>query len=326
MEYSYEECEKLVLTKLGSLGVPEEHAKAVSEVLLEAELRGDPSHGLSCLAKVLKALDSGDLVAGKDVSLLHEEGAITLMDGKNVLGPYAALKAADKAIEIAKKMRVGVVSLRESHHLFAVGYYTRYIANKGFVSFLATSTAPAMAVPGGVTKLLGTNPLAFGAPSSTIPLVIDMSSTVVARGTIREAQKKGEKIPLTWAYDPEGKPTDDPEVALKGSLQAIGNYKGFLLALIIDILASVLSGSAYAKHIFGTSMHANDENKETKFKGDFLLVLDIEKFMPLEPFKKRMDELYQFIREDGGRIPGEAALQGKGKKIHVSEKVMALLS
>jgi LDH2 family malate/lactate/ureidoglycolate dehydrogenase len=320
------ECQELVLKKLEKYGVAQKDALQVARVLIEAEQRGDPSHGLSCMKKICPALESGHLDPRKSTSLLADSGAMAILDAKHVLGPAAMFQAVELGMQKAAEFGLGQISLRHSHHLLVLGPYVRYLAEKGFIGLIGTSTQAAITAPGGKSKLFGTNPLAFGAPSSTHPLVIDMSSTIVARGRIKQAQRGGKKIPLSWALDPDGNPTEDPDLALQGSLQPLGGYKGFALALLIDVLASVLSGSAYSKHIYGTSMHANAEAKDIRYKGDFLLVIDISKFMPLQQFKLRIDDIYTFIREsDEGYIPGETVIKNKENDIEVTEEVYQML-
>jgi len=333
MKLKQEECREFIEKKLNFLDVPLEHAKYVADVLIEAELRNDPSHGISCLIKIINAIKKGDIKAGKTPEIIKEEKAVTILDGENVLGPVAGIKAMQIAVEKAKEYGVSTVSIRKSHHLFTLGHYAKIAALNDMIGIVTTSTAPAIFAPGSLEKALGTNPIAIGIPSEGNPVIVDMSSTNVARGKIREAIKEGEKIPLTWALDKYGNPTDNPKEALEGSLQSIGGYKGFGLALAIDILSGILSGSASGKEVFGTSMHLDNKNKKTAYKGDFFNVIDISKFLDVEFFKSRVYKLVNDIKnsskKEGVReihIPGETAYKNAGRLIEIDKELYEKIS
>lgn len=328
MKLTQKQAVELIINKLTSLAVAKEDAQRTAEVLIEAELRGDPSHGISSMQNLLKAIQKGDIIPAKKPELIAENKAVAILNGENILGPASGIKAAEIAMQKAKEHGISVVSIRKSHHLFTLGYYTKFIALNNFIGILTTSTAPAIFAPGGLEKVLGTNPFSIGIPSQGNPIIIDMSSTSVARGKIKEAAKKGEKIPLSWAVNKEGKPTDSPEEALDGSLLGIGGHKGFALALAIDILSGILSESASGKEIFGTSMHVSDSSRKTAYKGDLLIVIDISKFTSIDSFKSRVSSLIEDIKNskkmDGTEeiyIPGEKVYKNKDMLIEVDDKL-----
>ncbi len=327
MQFSREHAVKFMAEKMASFGAAKEDAEITAEVLVEAELREDPSHGVSCLISILKSIKKGDIMPSKKPAVIMEKNATAVIDGENILGPVSASHALDIAMRKAKEHGIAAVSIRKSHHLFTLGYYTKIAAQNNFIGILTTSTAPAMAFPGTLEKILGTNPFSIGIPSENVPIILDMSSSQVARGKIKEAAKKGAKIPSNWAVDKYGKPTDDPEKALEGSLQPMGGHKGFALALVIDILSGILSESASGKEIFGTSMHANDENKKTAYKGDLLIAIDISKFTDVNAFKARVARLTGEIKNsqtiDGSKIyiPGEKAYLNRNELIEIDDKL-----
>ena len=328
MKLTRQQAIEFIIKKLISLDIPEEDAEKTAEVLIEAELKEDSSHGISCLLNILKSIKRGDIIPNKKPEILIEKNAIIVIDGENILGPVSGIRAVNFAIQKAKEYGVSVISIRKSHHLFTLGYYTKIAALNGLIGILTTSTSPAIFAPGGLEKILGTNPLSIGIPSEKYPIIIDMSSTNTARGKIKEAIKKGDKIPLTWALDEKGNPTNNPTEALKGSLLPIGEHKGFGLALAIDILSGILSGSASGKEVFGTSMHIDNQNGKINYKGDLFIAIDISKFTDIDLFKSRVsnliDEIKKSKRIEGIKeiyIPGEKVYRNRDKIIEINDKL-----
>ena len=333
MKLTRQQAIEFIIKRLMSLDVSQEDAEKTSEVLIEAELREDPSHGISCLPNILKSIKNGEIKPDKKPSIISESNATAILDGEHILGPVSGISAANLAIKKAKEYGISAISIRKSHHLFTLGYYTKTIALNNLIGILTTNTAPAMFAPGSIEKILGTNPFSIGIPAEQNPIVIDMSSSETARGKIKEAAKKGDKIPLNWALDREGKPTDNPEEALSGSLQPIGGHKGFALALAIDILSGILSGSASGKEVSGTSMHMDASDKEISQKGDLVIAIDISKFTDINSFKSRVSSLVKDIKNskriEGIKeiyIPGEKAYRNKDKLIEIDDNLYKEIS
>jgi LDH2 family malate/lactate/ureidoglycolate dehydrogenase len=166
---------------------------------------------------------------------------------------------------------------------------------------IALTNAPSNMPPaGGRSKFFGTNPVTIGVPyRNGFPVMLDMSTSVVARGKIAIAQREGKSIPDGWAVDAQGHPTNDPEAALTGSVLPMAGYKGAGLALMIDVLSGVLSGAAYGSHI----VDLYNMGTEHQDVGHFLLALNVEHFMPLADFTSRMEGFVDEVRSQP-RIPG----------------------
>lgn len=333
MKLTYQDCINLITNKIESFNFSKQEAKDVANVLVEAELRNDPSHGIKCLLKIIGAIKKRKIIPKKEYKIIKDEQSTALLDGEKILGPVLGKKAMELAIEKAKKYGTGAVSTKKTHHLFALSPYVKIATANDMIGIVTTNTTPAMSAPSGLDKVLGTNPIAIGIPSENIPIVLDMASTIVARGKVREAQLNKEKIPLTWALDKNGKPTDDPEKALEGSLQPIAGYKGFALALVIDALSGILSGSASGKEVYGTSMHAKKEDKEVKYKGDFFMAIDISKFSDISLFKSRVSKLINDIKNSKKAegvteitIPGEIEHRNKERPIEISDELYKEIS
>lgn len=195
------------------------------------------------------------------------------------------------AIEMAKEFGIGMVSVKHSNHFGMAAWVVQQAIDAGMMSLVFTNSSPALPVWGGQSQLMGVSPLACGAPGGNeIPFILDMAPSVAARGKIYKAHRRGEKIPLGWALDANGKPTDDPAEALKGVMLPMGGPKGSALSVMMDVFSGVLSGSAFAGHVTGPY----DFSKPADV-GHFLVAIKPDLFMTLEDFKQRMDYLHQRV-------------------------------
>jgi LDH2 family malate/lactate/ureidoglycolate dehydrogenase len=279
--------------------VPEADAALVAESLVEAELEGQPSHGLLRLPFLLDRLERRLVNARPSPRVLGGRGAAALLDADNALGPVAGVRALDLAAERAREAGLGLVAVRRSNHLGALGFYLRRCAAGGLVGMAFTNTPPAMSPPGTATPYLGTNPIAAGFPTSGEPVIVDLATSQVARGQILKAARAGAPIPEGWAVDAAGRPTTDPRAALDGSLLPLGGQKGFALALLVEAMSGVLAGAAVGPEVAGTFAPADRESDV----GHCFLAIDPEALAP--GFASRMDRLAADLRGIGGRAPGD---------------------
>jgi LDH2 family malate/lactate/ureidoglycolate dehydrogenase len=226
------------------LGIRVEDARAVADVLLDANLHGVPSHGFQRVPIYMQRVHTGLARGTEDLAVVAEAGALCRIDAAYALGPAAGVKALEHALTLARQLGVGVVAVGRSTHFGAAGYYARRAADEGFVSITTTNATARMAPHGASEAFLGTNPLAIGIPlAGRAPFVLDIASSVAAQGTITRARDMGTEIPLGLALDAEGAPTSDPRAALAGSLLPMAGAKGSGLALAIALLM-VLLGEA----------------------------------------------------------------------------------
>jgi LDH2 family malate/lactate/ureidoglycolate dehydrogenase len=188
----------------------------------------------------------------------------------------------------AQENGVGVATVRNSNHFGAAAYYALMAAHQQQIGFATTDAEPTMAPWGGAQKLVvGNNPLAYAVPvDDDFTLVLDMAQSVVAWGKIFLAAQRGEKIPPTWALNAEGEATDDPQAAMAGVLLPVGGYKGYGLALMMQVLSSVLSGAT-----FGPTMPPMADPSVSQGHGHFFLALDIEHVIPLADFRRNMAQM-----------------------------------
>ncbi len=285
---------------LEQVGVPPGSAAIVADNLAEADLRGVESHGVARLAVYLERLAAGLVAAEAQGRVVRERAAMAVMDGENGLGAVIGTAAMDLAVRKAGQAGTAFVAVRNSNHFGTAAYYLIPPIRKQMIGFVITNGPGVMAVWGGCTRAIGTNPIAFGIPARRErPIVLDMATSVVARGKLVFANLKGETIPEGWAIDPEGKPTRDPAVALKGALLPVGGPKGSGLALAIEILSGLLSGGAVLDGI--GELYNNPHTPQGTCH--LFAALDIAAFEDVDRFLDRVDKMIADVRALP-RMPG----------------------
>jgi LDH2 family malate/lactate/ureidoglycolate dehydrogenase len=224
------------------LGIRSEDARAVADVLIDANLHGVPSHGFQRVPIYMRRVRAGLSGGTERLSVCVESGALCRMDAAHALGPAAAAKALDHALQIATRSGVGLVAIGRSTHFGAAGYYARRAAAADFVSIVLTNATKRMAPHLSAEAFIGTNALAIGIPlGDHDPFVLDMATSTGAQGKITRAKQLNQQIAPGLAIDVEGRPTTDPVLALAGSLLPVGGPKGSGLALGIGLLAVLLA-------------------------------------------------------------------------------------
>ena len=278
---------------LNAAGLSPADAELVADTLVQADLWGHQSHGVLRLPAYVARLKSGAVDPGGKPFIERDRGPIATMDGANAMGQIVASAAVHIAVERAKTYGIGAVSVHNSNHFGTAMYFTLIAARLGCIAFLATNASPAMPPWGGKEKAIGTNPWSWAAPAGEHPaMVLDIANTAVARGKIHLARHRAEPIPIGWALDAEGHSTTDPEAALAGVTLPMAGHKGYGIALMMDVLSGVLSGSAFGRGVAGPF-----QSEEPGGVGQFVLALDIEAFMPLAQFQQRQDELIGALKE-----------------------------
>jgi LDH2 family malate/lactate/ureidoglycolate dehydrogenase len=266
-------------------GMPENDARLAADTLVQADLWGHQSHGVMRLSWYFARLKAGVCEPVAKPELVVDAGAIAVLDGKDGMGQVLAARAAREAIARAKAHGIGAVAVRNSNHFGTAMYFTLMAAREGCVGFLSTNASPAMAPWGGRKKTVGTNPWSWAAPGgSHAPMVLDIANTGVARGKIYLARQKGLPIPEGWAISAAGAPTTDPAEAIEGIILPMAQHKGYAIAVIMDMLSGVLSGSA-----FGTGVHGPYQTEHRSGAGHLMIALDIASMLPLADFSARMD-------------------------------------
>jgi LDH2 family malate/lactate/ureidoglycolate dehydrogenase len=233
----------------------------------------------------------GVLDARASPSIRQVSPAVAQVDGHNGFGFLAAHKGMAAAIDMAKEIGIGMVSVKHSNHFGMSAWVVQQALDAGMMSLVLTNSSPALPVWGGKAKLMGVSPIACGAPAGKgRPFIVDMAPSVAARGKIYKALRRGEQIPSDWALDKDGRQTQDPAAALEGVMLPMGGPKGSAIALMMDVFSGVLSGSAFAGHV----TNPYDPSRPADV-GHFLVAIKPDLFMSIEEFKERMDYLYQRV-------------------------------
>jgi LDH2 family malate/lactate/ureidoglycolate dehydrogenase len=286
-----ERLKEVVIEVLKGLGASEDEAPLVAESLVRAEMRGTDTHGLPYLKLLGERIEARMVSVPTRVTVLKDEGATALLDGGNGIGQVAGWKAMELSLRKAREFGIGSTLIRNTNNLGFFAFYTIHAAAEGFAGIAMGNANAAISPWGGAEAFFGTNPISIAVPGSPEPIALDMSSSLVARGKIRRAQRLGEKIPLGWALDDSGAPTEDPAAALKGTLLPIGGPKGYGLAFMVDVLAGMLSGAAFGRDI--KSFHELMGPTEV---GALTLAINVERFMPLGQFRGLMKGYVDSIR------------------------------
>jgi len=288
---SAENARDFVSSVLRGNGVPAENAAIVAKCLIQADLRGVDTHGMNRIPSYMERIRQGVLDPAAQPVFRDITPVVGQVDGHNAFGFLCAELGMSKAIEAAKVYGIGMVSVKHSNHFGMSAWVVQQAIDAGMMSLVFTNSSPALPVWGGKDKLMGVSPIACGAPAGKAPpFILDMAPSVAARGKIYKAKRRGEKIPLDWALDKDGAPTDNPEKALEGVMLPMGGPKGSGLSIMMDVFSGVMSGSAFAGHV----TNPYDPSKPADV-GHFLVAIKPDLFMDLEEFKNRMDYLYQRV-------------------------------
>ena len=281
-EYLNDYCQKVMLAK----GVAPECAKVVTEVLIDADLSGMSTHGLSRLAIYLERMDKGLVARGNEIKVLRESPSAIAIDACNTFGAMVTDFAMQRCIEKAKVTGSCFATVKNSNHFGAAAYYAKKATSQGMIAFICANLTPKIAPFGSSQPYMGTDPVCIAVPTEDDPVILDMALSTVALGKLILAQKLGKDIPLGWALDKDGKPTTDPAEGRKGSLLPIGGPKGSGLALMVEALSGVLSGAGTAPHLH--DLYAFDAPQGV---GHFLGVIDTAHFMDPDEFRRGMSAM-----------------------------------
>ncbi|MDW5596312.1 Ldh family oxidoreductase [Conexibacter stalactiti] len=274
-------------------GLERAAATTVATALIDADMRGIPSHGSLLVPMYVERIVSGSVTTLTSAEPVADFGAVAVLDGGHALGVLTADQAMALAIEKARDHGLGAVAVRRAFHFGGAFRYVQSAAEAGMIGVAAANTRPLMPAPGGAHAVVGNNPLAIGVPrAGGEPLVLDMALSEAALGKIRLAAQEGREIPATWATAADGTPTTDPAAAIAGLLLPAAGHKGYGLALMVDVLTGVLSGGSYGGAVRG--LYA-----DTAVPNDcahFFLALDVTRFgSDLDGFAARVADLSQQV-------------------------------
>lgn len=275
-------------------GMREEDARTTAQVLVTSDTWGIYTHGTKQLRPLLIHMRDGGLDPHATPQIAAEGAAWAHVDGHYAMPPVTAVMAMRAAIAKARTAGIGFAGVMHSSHFGAAGYYAMMAAEVDMIGLAMTNVDPFMTVPGAKGRVLGTNPITYAVPTGKErPVFLDMATSTVAASKVFAAETLGKSIPDTWIVDRDGKPSTDPSELLKGgAMQPMAGYKGYGIALLIEILAGVLTGAAFTTDlktwIIDTGARIN--------QGHAFLAIDPQIMMPIDQFKARMDELVVRIK------------------------------
>ncbi len=282
---------------LQKVGVPEEDAQITAHILVATDLRGIDSHGVAHLASFyIKGIKEGRINVKPEMKIFSQAPSTATMDGDQGLGFVVGHRAMMEAVHRAEKTGAGFIAVLNSNHFGAAGCYAMMALEHDMIGITMTNArSTSMVAPESTKPAIDTNPLAVAVPAGKQPpFVLDMATSVVANGKLEIARREGKSIPIGWAVDKEGKPLTDPTKRVRGEggvlplggTPKLGGYKGFGLGVLVEILCGVLSGSVAS--ILKASTPGTRGNTD-----HFFGALRIDSFLPVENFKKSMDEMIE---------------------------------
>jgi L-2-hydroxycarboxylate dehydrogenase (NAD+) len=314
------------------LDTPPEDARICANVLIASDLRGIESHGVGRLKYYYDRIQAGVQFTRTEMEIVRETETTAVVDGHHGMGHVISYRSMRLAMDKAKRYGLGAVAVRNGTHFGIAGYYPLMAAKEGMIGLCVTNARPAQVPTFGAEPMLGTNPIAFAAPSDMeFPFCFDAATSISQRGKIEVAARAGKPVPEGWVVDDQGEPLTDPDQILKGLDRAtaalvplggpgelLAGYKGYDLATIVEILSASLSGSVFMKDLLG---FAADGSRRPYMLGHFFLAIDIEHFIPLELSKQITGGIMRAL-QDSRKARGQDRIYVAGEKEHENEKVI----
>ena len=308
--------------------VPPEDADVCADVIIASDIRGIESHGISRLKYYYQQIKNGQFQANTNFEVVREGPTTAVVDGHSGMGMVIAKKAMQLAIDKAKAFGMGSVAVRNSNHFGIAGYYPLMAVQQGLVGFAVTNARPTVAPTFGVQPMLGTNPIAFGAPTDEdIPFLYDGSTPIAQRGRIEVLARAGKPVPEGWLIDQQGQPVTDAAAAvagffkqtvsflpLGGAGELMSGHKGYGFGTIVEILSASFQNGAFLLGLFGESSDGRPQPYKT---GHFFMAMNIESFTSLEEFKKTTGQILRDLR-GSKHAPGQDRIYTAGEKEHLA--------
>lgn len=313
-----------------ALGVPEEDAQICADVLITSDLRGIESHGIARLKYYYDRIQAGVQFPQTRFEVVRESQTTALADGHHGMGHVIAYRSMRLAMEKARQYGLGAVAVRNSTHFGIAGYYPLMAASEGMIGLAVTNARPAVAPTFSTEPILGTNPIAFAAPTDLpYPFCFDAATPITQRGKIEVLARAEEPVPKGWVIDEQGSPITDPErilhdlgtaraafLPLGGAGEEMGGHKGYGLAVMVEILSSALSGGPFMKDLLGV---APDGSRRPYMLGHFFLAIDVEHFVPLEEFRRTTGAILRGLQA-ARKAPGHDRIYVAGEKEYEKEQ------
>jgi len=314
------------------LGVTEKDADICADILITSDLRGIQSHGIGRLRMYVDRVKKGLIEINNASEITKESPTTAVIDGNHGIGMVIGYHAMNLAIKKAKEFGLGAVAVRNSTHFGIDGYYPLMAVKNNMIGMSFTNARPAVAPTFGSQPTLGTNPIAFGAPTDEkFPFLFDAATSITQRGKIEVLKRQEKDAYEGWVIEDNGKPLTNPQtilgmlmakkaalLPLGGLSEDSGSHKGYGLSTIVEILSSSLQNGAFLFALSGF----DPQGKETRFRvGHFFLALNIENFLPIEQFKNNIGNLLRDLRSVK-KYPGKDRIYTAGEKEYEIEKII----
>lgn len=310
MRFPQRRLEALASALAQAAGLAADDARIFAQALVDADLHGISTHGLSRLSIYLRRIQLGMIDPQAELRVERERAATLAFDAGNGVGHVQAVKALERMRPICRQNGIVCATMRNSQHFGALSYYCNLVARDGMILLATTNGEPAMSPTGGYDAFFGTNPIAISFPTGKgFSIKIDLSTSAIARGNIIAAAKKKNSIPLGWALNANGEPTTDAEQALLGTVLTMAGHKGYALALMVEILSGVLSGASIGPLV--GSMYKNLDRKQDV--GHFFCLIYIDAFLDREEFLSRIDATIDSLKA-GSRMAGVTEIMVPGER------------
>lgn len=321
--------QKFVTDCFIAFGTPPEDAKTCAEVLLASDLRGIESHGIGRLRYYYDRLITGQHHVQTEVEIVRESPTTAVIDGHHGLGMVIGKRAMQMAIDKAQTYGMGSVAVRDSTHFGIAGYYPLMATKAGMIGFTFTNARPSVCPTFGTMPILGTNPIAFGAPSDEpFPFLYDAATPIVQRGLIEKLVREEKPVAEGWLIDPQNNYLTDPEeiisklltgdaafLPLGGVGEMMGGHKGYCLATMVEILSASLQTGAFLLDLSGIS----EDGSPRHFRvGHFFMAINVEAFVDLDTFKRTTGEILRELRASR-KSPGQTRIYTAGEKEYEKE-------
>ncbi len=308
-----QDLEGFVVAVFEHYGAPTREAEIIASNLVSADLRGIASHGVARLGRYISGIKAGYICPGIEFGVEEPVPAIGVIDAYNGVGQVVSDKAMRMAIDKAKINGVGLVTVKNSNHYGIAGYWVQLALEHKMIGISMTNAAPLVIPTHGAKALLGTNPIAMGVPTASgSPILIDFATSVVPRGKLEVYDRNRKQMPVGWTVDDKGYDCQNPGLVLRNLLDRVGGgilplggrgeefggHKGFCMAIMVDLLCGVLSGSGYGDDVHNLKREVPEGEVAAPRVGHFFMALDIEKFMPLAEFEARAQGFVDMVREN----------------------------
>jgi L-2-hydroxycarboxylate dehydrogenase (NAD+) len=323
---------RFIFEVLHKLGVPAEDATTCADVIIESDIRGIESHGIGRLRYYYERIKAGQHQVVTNFEVVKETPTTAVVDGHHGMGMVIGTRAMQMAIDKARVYGLGCVAVRNSTHYGIAGFYPSMAVKNNMIGFSVTNARPSVSPTFGVQPMLGTNPIAFGAPTDEdFPFIYDAATPITQRGKIEVLARAEKPVPEGWVIDQESKSMVDSEKALDalgkrtasflplgGAGEVLAGHKGYGLGTMVEILSASLQSGTFLQGLTGVG----PDGKPQPFKiGHFFLAINIEFFTPIDEFKKTTGSILRDLR-NSTKAPGQARIYTAGEKEYEMAKVV----